>query len=184
MNHPFSRSSCDCEKCTLACVHMPGTVAPGEPEKIAEHLGEPCDAAFLAKYFQASDGPIVGKSVGGEIHRYKIPTIVPKLTPTGCVFLSGGRCSIHTVAPFGCAMHKVCENEPDAEEKSTYVLNRIMQSHMDSGVYTMQLHQLALAGCIATPLAARKDAFARALLAPIMPAINSIRESLRGATER
>lgn len=167
MNHPFERSSCDCGKCTAACRCMPGTVAPGELEEIAAYLGVPCDDAFAAKYFEASDGPLVAKEIAGtdDVHWFRIPTIVPKLMAHGCVFLSEGRCTIHPVAPFGCAMHKVCVTEPDADEKTTYVLRQIMQSHVNTGAYTKTLAQLAQGGHITPPLAMRKEAFARELLA-------------------
>jgi hypothetical protein len=160
---------------------MPGTVAPGELERIAEHLGQPCDMTFVSQYFDASDGPLVGKMANGELQQYQIPTIVPRLTETGCVFLKDGRCQIHPVAPFGCAYHRVCVTEPDADDKSAYVLNLIMRSHVVGGRYSLIMRALSACNLTATPLATRKESFARALIEPIADSLKEIGRSLAEA---
>ena len=160
MNHPFERSKCDCDQCKAACRHMPGTLAPGDFEQIAAHLGEEPNAEFAAKYFQASDGPLVAQH--GK--QFRIPTVVPALTPTGCVFLDAeGHCRIHAVAPFGCAVYRMCVNEPHDNDKSHFVLTEIIRQLQSSGPYRQTMESLLNADKIAPPLTDRRSALGLAL---------------------
>jgi len=99
----FARTTCACTSCVECCKRQPGPLVPGDFERIAEFLHSPAEA--FANLW-ASPGAMVQDSQTGE--RRMIPTITPKVIDGRCVFLdSHDRCSIHPVAPFGCAFFDV-----------------------------------------------------------------------------
>ena len=98
-DHTFERTTCGCPDCVACCKRQPGPLAPGDFERIAAHLGE--DRATAKLQFWASPGALV-QSRGVQ---FRIGTITPRMVRGRCVFLDEhDRCSIHAVAPFGCAM--------------------------------------------------------------------------------
>ena len=128
----FERTSCDCHQCQAACKHMPGMLAPGDIDRIAEYVGvdmadeKPADS-FIRNNFRASDGAVV---VSDGIP-FQIPTVVPAQRENGrCVFLTeDDRCSIHPVAPFGCSQFNVCDGPSrDAGRRSSACLQEIVVS--------------------------------------------------------
>jgi Fe-S-cluster containining protein len=143
---------------------MPGYLMPGDAKKIANHLGEEFSDEFLKKYFQASDGPRVMQRTATGNHVFHIPTLVPKLTDTGCVFLENGRCKVHPVAPAGCSYHDMYMNAQQGEERSTYFLTCIVSGHQKNSQYTQHIAMLADAGCIAPPLLERRKKFEDSIL--------------------
>lgn len=136
----FERTFCKCNQCKAACKTMPGSLAPGDLERISTYLGDeppispdPQDGAMFKpafmRNFRASEGALVKRN--GELMR--IPTIVPAQREDGrCIFLSSkDECTISEVAPFGCAQFNVCdgpETEHEANKKSQSMLNAIMAS--------------------------------------------------------
>jgi Fe-S-cluster containining protein len=106
-----SRESCTCPKCVSCCERRPGWFKPGEAEKVAAFLGltlqELFDTKLEADYWINDSGEpntllLAPARVGhpsGTVSR-------DTWSPTGrCVFLSAeGRCSIHAVKPFECAV--------------------------------------------------------------------------------
>jgi Fe-S-cluster containining protein len=95
----FDRTTCSCEECKACCKRQPGPLAPGDFERIAEHLGE--DRETAKEHFWASPGALV-KTADGVTHR--VGTITPRFRKGRCVFLDeNDRCKIHAVAPFGCS---------------------------------------------------------------------------------
>jgi Fe-S-cluster containining protein len=102
MTHDFNRTTCACKECVQCCKRQPGPLAPGDFERIAEYLGETSEQA--KEHFCASPGALVGDSATGETAR--VGSIVPRYRKGRCVFLDANdRCSIHPVAPFGCAYY-------------------------------------------------------------------------------
>jgi Fe-S-cluster containining protein len=98
---PHPRTTCSCAECIRCCHDQPGSLAPGQLEAIAEYLGQPVRVAALK--FWASPGALLGNSKTGQT--YRIGTITPRLKDGRCVFLSADdRCTIHAVAPAGCAL--------------------------------------------------------------------------------
>lgn len=96
----FTRTKCCCDACVKCCKRQPGPLMPGDLERIAEHRGETVEQA--KENFWASPGSLVKNTATGEVER--IGTITPKYRKGRCVFLNeNDRCSIHEVAPFGCA---------------------------------------------------------------------------------
>ena len=108
-NSGFTRTKCACSQCTACCKRQPAALANGDFERIADYLCEktqgclPEDALEAAKkHFWASGGALVKDLSTGQTRR--VGTITPKRIRGRCVFLTADdKCSIHEVAPFGCA---------------------------------------------------------------------------------
>jgi Fe-S-cluster containining protein len=97
---PFERTTCDCKQCIQCCKDQPGPLMPGDFERIAAHLGETPEQARV--HFWASPGALMANIATGV--QYRIGSITPRRVNGRCVFLdTENRCSIHSVAPFGCA---------------------------------------------------------------------------------
>ena len=98
---PFARTTCACRDCTACCSRQPGSLAPGDLERIAAFLGKPV-RAVLARFW-ASPGALVLNTTTGRT--FRIGTITPRMKDGHCVFLDtlAHRCTIHPVAPFGCS---------------------------------------------------------------------------------
>lgn len=98
----FKRTVCACERCSRFCRFMPGVLASGDVELIAAHLG--ITTAEMNGKLLASPGAVMMNRQTRAATR--VHTLVPDRTPEGaCVFLdqATGLCTIHPVAPFGCA---------------------------------------------------------------------------------
>jgi hypothetical protein len=98
----FHRTACSCPACILYCVHMPGYLIPHDLERLLAQLAPGEDSfAWAEAHLRASPGALVMS----EGHDYRIPTLVPARGGDGaCSFLTReSRCSIHAVAPYGCA---------------------------------------------------------------------------------
>ncbi len=136
---------------------MPGCLAPGDLPLIMEYQGAQAEpTAWLLEHFEASEGAKAMKEVNGKPVVFNIPTIVPKLTPTGCVFLKDGKCSIHPVAPFGCAYH-----DTHMDEKEGYAISHAMavaqcKSWETHGSYAQAWEILKANGKVPPPLVERK----------------------------
>jgi Fe-S-cluster containining protein len=107
-NHNFNRTVCACSECVACCKRQPGPLAPGDFERIVNHVAETQNVtpeiAFETVKAQlwASPGSLIKNLDTGKVTR--IGTITPRFRKGRCVFLDGAdRCSIHPVAPFGCA---------------------------------------------------------------------------------
>jgi Fe-S-cluster containining protein len=83
-------------------------------------------ARRFAETMVASPGALVGDSVTGKT--FRIPTITPRKVGGACVFLVDDRCSIHAVAPFGCAYFDMHMDEEVYAPRSRWYLVKIMAS--------------------------------------------------------
>jgi len=141
---------------------MPGSLAPGDIERIANFCGVECDSHFLESHFAASDGPIVRIKDKDGLKDTHIPTIVPQQKEDGsCVFLDeNNKCSIHPVAPFGCRNFKVCD-PPSYEDscKSAHMLREVVATRE----YLMAWSFLTSLGIIVEPLLDRRKNLNKAL---------------------
>lgn len=116
---PFARTTCACPDCQACCTSQPGSLADGELEAIAAYLGEPVRVAALK--FWASPGALLANAVTGETFRQG--TITPRLVHGRCVFLSPeGACTIHPVAPFGCAAFDTHMHPAEAQPRSQWLV--------------------------------------------------------------
>ena len=130
---PFHRTVCACALDRANC-QSPGYLVPGDLERIAENLGASVpDILYL---FRPGEGAVVADSRSGVM--YRIPTIVPRTTDRGCIFLDpAGRCVIHHVAPFGCAYFDIHMPMAEADQRSAWGLGLVQRSvdyrdHLDA----------------------------------------------------
>lgn len=151
---------------------MPGSLIPGDLEKIVAHTGRGATDAWVKQHFLTSEG---GKVAGRIPHDgemvtvvFSVPTIVPAQQEDGsCVFLdTQGRCTIHEVAPFGCAYHDTHMNAAIGHERSIYAIRQQVEAHQQGTAYSKWCEVLAAAGSVAPPLQQRRSAF-QAMLAEI-----------------
>lgn len=164
----YPRTVCSCADCTINCSYIPGYLVPNDLHAIAEHLGVENIVGFAAEYLLASPGATVGCSQTGT-HR-QIRTLVPARRPNGaCKFLtSEGRCSIHTVSPFGCAFFDSHQTMEESNARSLAGLIAIDQEwNNNDSLYAMIWRMLDAAGLRApSPMLARaKMAAAMAIAA-------------------
>lgn len=162
----FQRTECACEKCALFCHHMPGCLIPGDERAIAEHVeGRALTNAevtdFGLSHFSASMGARAITRIG-IIH---IPSIVPRLTETGCVFLKDERCGIHQVAPFGCSHMDDHMPVEEANERSKAAVSAQANGHQRASLYSRLWKALYDAGARAIPLEERRANLNKARIA-------------------
>lgn len=116
MSHRFTRTACDCTECVACCQRYPGPLAPGDYERIREHLG----GQDIDHKLWASPGAIVMDTRSGQVGR--VGTITPRMKDGRCVFLDkDNRCSIHAVAPFGCAYFDTHMTKEEADPRSRWL---------------------------------------------------------------
>ena len=120
----FTRTKCACQHCTINCRFIPGYLVPADVEKIARHLGYTNLGEFAFDNLLASPGATV---MNAEGRVFQIPTLVPQRKADGsCKFLSAeGRCSIHAVSPYGCAMFDAHQSSEEADRRSNRGLHEI-----------------------------------------------------------
>lgn len=100
------RTSCACDDCREHCKQQPGPLIPRDVPRIIRHLWDASRQGPTARdIFVASPGATAVRITSRGFDKVQIGTIVPKRQENGsCVFLDENeRCSIHEVAPFGCA---------------------------------------------------------------------------------
>jgi len=116
--HTFSRTTCSCPDCVTCCHEQPGSCAAGDVERIAAYLQLPVRVAALK--FWASPGALLMNRESGEVYRQG--TITPRLVRGRCIFLDDDdRCTIHDVAPFGCAYFDTHMNGREAQPRSQWL---------------------------------------------------------------
>jgi len=127
--HTFERTVCACSRCVQCCKRQPGAFAAGEVERLVDHVqktqGLSAEDALMSVKAQiwASPGALV--IWNGKIVR--IGSITPRFRRGRCVFLDANdRCSIHAVAPFGCAMFDTHMSREEGDKRSVH----LARSHM------------------------------------------------------
>jgi Fe-S-cluster containining protein len=124
----FTRTTCACAECVACCKRQPGPLGADDLPRIQSFLGLPREEVLAL--FVASPGSLVMDTRTGRTRR--IGSITPARKPDGsCVFLDAeNRCTIHPVAPFGCAYFDVHMDAATAAPRSTWLARM-----MDSPVY-------------------------------------------------
>jgi Fe-S-cluster containining protein len=116
--HDFQRTKCACNDCRKCCKRQPGPLAAGDFERIQQHLGLTDDE--MKKKFWASPGSLV-KDLRTSATR-RIGSITPRYHKGKCVFLDEQeRCTIHEVAPFGCAYFDTHMSNVTAHPRSVWL---------------------------------------------------------------
>jgi Fe-S-cluster containining protein len=119
---PFERTTCACAECTQCCRDQPGYLRPGDLERIAAHRGE--TVAEASRFFWSSEGALVMNLQTGR--QFRIRTITPRRERGKCVFLDDqGRCTVHAVAPFGCAYFDTHMSGREGQTRSSWALREV-----------------------------------------------------------
>jgi Fe-S-cluster containining protein len=129
----FTATTCACKLCIRQCEHISGMLVPSDLARWRAHFGAK-ENTELARLLLASPGALVGDGT----RTWRIQTIVPDRTRTGsCVFLSSEkRCTIHSVAPFGCRFFSDHGYESRAEQCSRAGLTAILEDWLQHGPYS------------------------------------------------
>lgn len=132
---------------------MPGSLVPGDLERIADHLGVTISEEWVQQHFLASDG--ARAILGGQA--VQVGTIVPAQQADGkCVFLDNdGRCTVHPVAPFNCAYQDQHISDQESQQRSIVAIRRQANSQEYRTVHKWLSDQ----GKRAKPLIERRQAF-------------------------
>lgn len=125
-NNPFKRTECFCPACRKCCKQGPGYTIPGDIKRISEYVRLPIN--LVLTFFTQGKGADVFWGNGNHLH---VNTIVPRTDTDGkCIFLLGNeRCSIHPVAPFGCAFFDMHMPREQGDERSLWGLKQILMDH-------------------------------------------------------
>lgn len=130
----FRRTVCACRDCVQACEHLPGYLVPADlPRMQAALAPQELFQDFALKYLEASPGSLIRH----QDTTVRIPTLVPQSRPDGsCIFLSEGRCTIHAVAPYGCAFYSTHDSKVEGDRKTLVALEVICQDLDEGGDYS------------------------------------------------
>ena len=113
---PFDRTVCVCSRC-IACCARPAPLIPDDLVRIARFRHQEVEELILD--LQPGRGAIVVNWTTGRLLR--IPTLIPRTRNGRCVFLEDGDCcAIHPVAPFGCAYFDVHLDHAEANRRSAW----------------------------------------------------------------
>lgn len=138
MFKPFKATECACLKDQAFCKEQPGHLLPGQMQEILTYLKVSIEEA--SKYFWNSPGMVLLRM--GRL--FRIRTITPRFENGQCVFFKEGRCSIHSVAPFGCRFFDAHMSLEEAQNRSQWgarqILGSIDQYKSDRDVLPMATH--------------------------------------------
>jgi hypothetical protein len=120
----LARTECACPHCTQFCLFMPGFLVPSDLERMVPAGADPL--AWAETNLLASPGALV---MQGR-HLFRIPTLVPAVRADGSCINFDGACTIHAIAPFGCAFPS-CSDPPEFEAAAAEALRTILCEHSD-----------------------------------------------------
>lgn len=145
----FESDYCSCDQCSSICKFSPGILIPGDIERIAAHVNEICDDGsvnpqFMQEVFTVSFGvyhprndSFGNQELSANRNNGKRHMLPPIITPdvlgeTGCIFYDGeaGKCSIHTVAPFGCKRLSLCNEDDSHAEKIQFICDQVSEDEL------------------------------------------------------
>jgi len=112
------KNPCTCKKCQAAC-ERPGWFIPGEVEKVAKYLKISVKKLFKTKlavdwWVGEEDIFVLSPALKGEEAGGMFP-----YNPVGeCIFFNKGRCGIHPVKPYECAVWSCKEPGKGYHEKA------------------------------------------------------------------
>jgi Fe-S-cluster containining protein len=125
----FTRIKCSCHACQKNCRFMPGFLIPSDLGRMIPAGADP--GRWAEENLLASPGALVIK----DERAFRIRTLVPAVKPDGsCRFLSSERrCTIHEIAPFGCAFF---DCRPERGHLSEYGLKEVARAWAEGGLYS------------------------------------------------
>jgi Fe-S-cluster containining protein len=124
---PYRRTVCACETCVDFC-KRPAHLIPADIKRIGEFLvkeGRVDVAADASQFLRASNRTKVGILTSRGLEIVTLPTITPRVENGACVFLKDNRCTIHAVAPFGCAFFDAHMPNDEANDRVKWSLREI-----------------------------------------------------------
>ena len=131
----FPRTKCSCRMCEINCEFVPGMLIPADISRLMKNFAETDAEKFARDHLLASPGAVVVHE--GEVKR--IPTLVPRRGADNrrCHWLTDdNQCSIHAVAPFGCAFADAHMSRQQAHRRMTPALIQVMRSAETGGLYS------------------------------------------------
>jgi Fe-S-cluster containining protein len=148
----LTRTICDCPECALNCRVLPGYLIPDDVQPLFQAYN-PDHLPFehwAHEYLRASPGAIILTRDAGL---RRVPTLVPAKNADGsCQFLDpNGRCVVHGVSPFGCAMFSAHQSQEEADRRSKEGIISIMKDVNADGPYANLWQNLWAAGHRAQP---------------------------------
>lgn len=162
----YYRTTCGCAACVHNCEYMPGNLVPADLFRLEQRFLEDVNnqgrtwAGWCREFLRASEGALV--ALGNKA--YRVPTIVPATSgrpgDVSCIFLKEGKCSIHAVAPYGCAFFDCSQTQEQGDARSKAGLNAIMQDVVSEGPYFRLWKQLWAENLRTVSLQERRDLMA------------------------
>ena len=153
----FERTQCACPACQSHCQHLPGYLIPADVARIAAYHRPDMDIPTWAQtYLLASPGALVIRQ--GKLLRLR--TLVPARRSDGaCIFLTpDGACSIHPVAPFGCAFFDDHISKNQADRRSIRGLHAVDRAWQTASWYAVLWAWLrAIGRCAPAPEKVRRQ---------------------------
>jgi Fe-S-cluster containining protein len=125
---PFARTECACPTCVECCKDQPGCLMPGDLERIAAFLHLPVRTAALK--FWASPGAVLLNGQTGAT--FRVGTITPRRVQGQCIFLKDDRCTIHPVAPAGCALFDTHQSPAEGQRRGLWLVRQQAQAAYQS----------------------------------------------------
>jgi hypothetical protein len=156
------RTICACKDCTVSCRFIPGYLIPSDLELIKKQLVKSTKVGLTEQYEDLISWCLENlvASPGALVVRGGIPMRVPTLVPARdketnwCKFLKpkggthGFDCTIHEVAPFGCAFFDSHAPEGKWQALSSQGLQSILIDREQGGLYSRVWQALAVLGRI------------------------------------
>ena len=160
------RTCCDCRACTILCEWLPGYLIPDDLQLLDDYFRERAEAVDVAAWTEDSLVEWAMEhllaSPGAAIIYNGVPMRVPTLVPARqedghtCIFLeesqlrSGGKaCTIHSVAPFGCAFFDAHQDADYGLQLSSEGLMQVIKAWQETSLYAKIWTLLHRAGKVA-----------------------------------
>jgi hypothetical protein len=179
-----NRIVCDCSVCVNNCRFMPGYLIPADLARLAPTGPDGyVDLDWAREHLRASSGAIVAKFVDivvygkrvREPRKFRVPTLVPAHRPDfSCHWLEGGRCTVHSMAPFGCAFFSCNQPAEEAASLSADGLRDILADFELGGPYAQIWIVLHDEGLTAPDVATKRRAMALANRAAHRPDLRKV----------
>lgn len=126
----FRRTVCGCDACVHNCKFMPGFLIPADLDRMIPAGANPL--AWAEANLLASPGALVQK---GTV-RFRIQTLVPAVRSNGtCINFNNGLCTIHQIAPFGCAYFDHAMSRAEGDERSHAGLMAVIEAWRTPSLY-------------------------------------------------
>jgi hypothetical protein len=161
----FTRTRCDCGTCIANCEGLPGYLIPGDLKRLLPpdvYEDEEKAKEFAREHFRASNATeIIRCHHDGRKEHMHVGTLVPTHRENGsCHYLENDRCTIHAIAPFGCAFFDCRQSKQQADAISSRGISAIIADRDAGGLYSRLWASLWKEGLQAPDIAFRKAAVA------------------------